>query len=153
MTVIGSAGMIGLAGCSTDAHGGSNKPGVRSYSFTKIDSEDAPEETEVTSVQQLSDGSIETTIKGIVRVRNGCIDIRLGSNPEMTSDSDPVRVETMIGTYKPEDSDMCTQAIKPIGYKLRINCDPKPEEIVVSQAGENSQVYTLKVPDPNMSEE
>lgn len=150
MMALGSASMIGLAGCS-DIH--TESKGIGSYSFTKIPAEDVSQEPEVTSVQQLSDGSVETIIKGVVQVRNGCIDIRLGSKPELTSESNPVRIETMIGTYKPDDSEVCTQAINSIGYRLRINCDPKPDEIVVSQAGENSEVHTLDIPEPNMKQE
>lgn len=141
----GAFTIIGLAGCAGPVESNERQSGVSSHSFKKLSPDETPDEPELTNVSMLSDGTQEITIQGTVSVRNGCIDIRLGSEPEMTSDSDPVRVETMIGTYKPDDSDMCTQAIKPIGYELRITCYPPAHEVVIAQAGVNSDSYTVSV--------
>lgn len=144
--LLGTAGILGMAGCTTEQDQMTEEPttGVRDYSFNTIPADQAPYDAEIISADHQPEGSIEITIRGTVEVRNGCINIRLGSEPEMTSE-DPVRVNAMIGTYTPTEEEGCTQAIKSIGYELIFTCNPIVQEISLAQAGLNSQVYELEV--------
>lgn len=141
---IGATSLVGLAGCATILN--QSGSGVMDYSFSKASADNVPDETQITAVEPVTDGGATVTIRGKVHGRNGCIETRVGSEPEMTSSADPTRVETMIETYEPEDSGMCTGAIKPIGYEIVVTCASRPDEIVVSEGGQESDEYTLTVP-------
>lgn len=139
-----STGIIGISGCSSQQEPEIEDPGVQNYSFSKISSEDAPDNPEINETKELSDGSMEITVVGTVEVKNECMDIQIENKPEMTSSSDPVRVKAVIETYKSEDG-MCAEVITPIGYELNITCKPAAEEVTISQGGINSQTQTLEI--------
>lgn len=147
-------GLITLAGCvgptadtpsPTDTAGSTDTVAdtgtVQDYSFTKVDASETPDEAKIVDVRESGD-TTKVVVEGTVTVSDGCKTIVVGSEPEL----EDYQIKTMIGTQD-TGGDMCTQALKPVGYTLEVTYTGNAQEIQVAHAGTDSATHTLSIAD------
>lgn len=148
---VGVAAATSMSGCIDTTEGESNPDTttesperdtatITTHSFTKV----SPKETPVDPTAVLNTAEKSVVVRGTITVPDSCTTIALGSPPEVIS-GDQVRVKTMIGT-KDTGGDMCTQALRELGYELTFSYEGSDIQTVeISEAGVNSEVHTVSV--------
>lgn len=124
-----------IAGCSSTTE----ERSISDVTFSLIDT--PPENTRVVSHDESSN---KIVVKGSLTVSDGCKTVSLGRDPHYSSES----VVEFTVEQKDTGADVCTQALRTIGYKLEFEYSEgsSPETISVNKKGVESDVVTVDVP-------